>query len=279
MKSSNLATCVIAVTGMNNALGFISSHPATPYVSSSSSSSDSITFPLYSSESSEIPVGEGVSSGSDVKVSEEMVVELPKMSRSIPFMERPSALKGVLAGDVGFDPLGFARSEEELMNYREAEMKHARLAMLAAAGWPISELFDKKIASILGLPALVDSNDRVPSLLNGGLGKVSPVYWVGCILFAAGIDVLGTFRARSDSLDYFPGNFGFDPLGLYPKDEEGQRRMQLAEIKNGRLAMMAVFGFAIQEAVTNLGVIDETPLFFFPIMKSLHMYTNSGYIQ
>ena len=45
--------------------------------------------------------------------------------------------------DVGFDPLGFAKNKEDLLNYREAEIKHARLAMLAAAGWPLSELFGK----------------------------------------------------------------------------------------------------------------------------------------
>jgi hypothetical protein len=59
----------------------------------------------------------------------------PEMSQSMPFMARPVALDGTLAGDVGFDPLGFAKNTDDLMKYREAEIKHARLAMLAAAGW------------------------------------------------------------------------------------------------------------------------------------------------
>merc|ERR1712012_1063201 len=92
--------------------------------------------------------------------------ELPAMSQSMPFMERPAALTGELAGDVGFDPLGFAKTSEDLMNYREAEVKHARLAMLAAAGWPLSEVFDKKIATALGMAPVLDANDRVPSVLN-----------------------------------------------------------------------------------------------------------------
>ena len=46
---------------------------------------------------------------------------LPAKSQSIPFMARPAALDGSLAGDVGFDPLGFAKTKEDLMNYREAE--------------------------------------------------------------------------------------------------------------------------------------------------------------
>ena len=86
----------------------------------------------------------------DEMIIEEPVEELPTKSMSLPFMDRPAALTGALAGDVGFDPLGFASSEADLMNYREAEVKHARLAMLAAAGWPLSEVFDKKIAVILG---------------------------------------------------------------------------------------------------------------------------------
>merc|ERR1719446_816582 len=187
--------------------------------------------------------------------------ELPAMSQSMPFMTRPVALTGALAGDVGFDPLGFAKTKEDLMNYREAEVKHARLAMLAAAGWPLSEVFDKKIAFALNMNPLLDASDRVPSILNGGLGKVSPIYWVACLAAAAAIDVIGINISQKNEEGYFPGNFGFDPLGVYPKDEEGQKWMQLAEIKNGRLAMIAIFGFAIQEFVSNTGVIDETPFF------------------
>lgn len=63
---------------------------------------------------------------------EPFVAPLPTMSASLPFMDRPSALDGSLAGDVGFDPLGFAKTKEDLMNYREAEIKHSRLAMLVS---------------------------------------------------------------------------------------------------------------------------------------------------
>jgi len=204
---------------------------------------------------------------------------LPEMSQSMPFMKRPSALTGALAGDVGFDPFGFAKNEVDLNNYREAEVKHARLAMLAAAGWPLSELFDKKIASLLNMSPLLDSNDRVPSLLNGGLGQVSPLYWILCIGGAAAIEFFSVNRAQLKGDSYFPGNLGFDPIGMYPKDEAGQQRMQLAEIKNGRLAMIAISAFAFQEFVSNAGVVDETPLFFHPFSGAFKMATNSGYIQ
>merc|ERR1712232_1283616 len=108
----------------------------------------------------------------------------PAMSMSIPFMARPAALDGSMAGDVGFDPLGFAKTSSDLMNYREAEIKHARLAMLAAAGWPISELFDTKIANLLGMTPVLDETHRAPSVLNGGLGRISIVYWGVCLVIA-----------------------------------------------------------------------------------------------
>lgn len=60
---------------------------------------------------------------------------LSKYSQSIPFLRRPQHLTQEYAGDVGFDPLNMATSREQLTYYREAEVKHGRLAMLAAAGW------------------------------------------------------------------------------------------------------------------------------------------------
>ena len=56
--------------------------------------------------------------------------ELSRMSESIPFLKRPLVLTGELAGDVGFDPIGFAKNRENLWEMREAEIKHGRLAML-----------------------------------------------------------------------------------------------------------------------------------------------------
>merc|ERR1712238_214037 len=146
------------------------------------------------------------------------------MSKSVPFMTCPAVLDGSMGGDVGFDPLGFAKTPADLTMYREAEVKHARLAMLAAAGWPVSELFDKKIAAVLGMNAVLDSAGRVPSLLNGGMGKISPFYWIGCIVFAGAADLYGMSQL-SKKEGYVAGDFSFDPFGLMPKDAEGRKRM------------------------------------------------------
>ena len=95
------------------------------------------------------------------------------MSVALLFVTNHIHLTGELAGDTGFDPLGFAKTRSDLINYRKAKIKHARLAMLAAVGWPLSELFDRKITAMLHLSPLLDEGERVPSLLNGGLEKVN----------------------------------------------------------------------------------------------------------
>jgi hypothetical protein len=219
--------------------------------------------------------------GASAPTAEPVVVATPPpkavMSQALPFMARPAALDGSLVGDVGFDPLGFAKTKSDLLNYREAEIKHGRLAMLAAAGWPLSELFDRKLAAIIGAPAVVDSAERAPSILNGGLDKVSPIYWAACLALASAIEVYG--MSQKKNANYTPGNLGFDPLGMYPKDSAGQERMQLAELKNGRLAMIAITAFAFQEFVNQAAVVESTSIFFKPFTTVAHDLANSGYIQ
>jgi len=199
----------------------------------------------------------------------EQISSKQEMSQAIPFMERPSVLNGDLAGDFGFDPLKLAKNKEALWSYREAEVKHARLAMLAAAGWPLSELWDRNIAEYFGIETTLDDADRVPFFFNvEGLQKISPEFWGFCLGLTAAIDTYGFRRARSEIPGYIPGDLGWDPLGLYPVDLESRKRMQLQEILHGRTAMLAVTGYASQEAISNVGVVDETPLFFFPITET-----------
>lgn len=203
---------------------------------------------------------------------------LPAMSKAIPFLKRPPVLTEALAGDVGFDPLGLAKNEETLWAYREAEIKHGRLAMLAAAGWPVSELLDRQLADYFGAPSALVEGDRVPSVLNGGLEKMVPEWWGFCLGMCAAIDLYGVQKARAAGRDsgYIPGDLQFDPLRLYPTHEAGRKNMQLAEIKHARLAMLGVTGFAVQEYVSKLGVIDETPFFFYPLTRTISEFLSAA---
>ena len=147
---------------------------------------------------------------------------------------------------------------------REAEVKHSRLAMLAVVGWPLAELYDKTLADAVGLPTLLTKTGESPSILNGGLEKVSPAYWVA-VAALAGIIELENMKAKDDKKDYVPGDCNFDPLGMFPSDKKGQMEMMTKELKHGRVAMMALLGFVVQEAVYGMPVVAETPFFFKPI--------------
>merc|ERR1711966_139656 len=157
----------------------------------------------------------------------------------------------------GFDPFGFGGPDKEsLISMREAEVKHARLAMLAAVGWPLAELWDGSIASALGLPSALTSTGASPSLLNGGLDKIEPDYWV----------IVASVEAKEEKgKEYTPGDCGFDPLNLMPENKADRLAMQTKELKHGRIAMLAVLGYAAQEFFFSSPVTAETPFFFKPL--------------
>ncbi len=159
----------------------------------------------------------------------------------------------------------------KLKNYREAELKHGRLAMLAAVGWPIAEELQGPISKALGQPDLLvtgcagggyncaDALSRVPSVLNGGLDKISPFYWLAVLALSAGIEAYGLQIAKREN--YLPGDLGFDPLNLYAgKDARWKSDMQLKELNNGRLAMIAITGYAFNEAATKISVVKSLNL-------------------
>eukprot|EP00527_Entomoneis_sp_CCMP2396_P004549 CAMPEP_0198149204 /NCGR_PEP_ID=MMETSP1443-20131203/45369_1 /TAXON_ID=186043 /ORGANISM="Entomoneis sp., Strain CCMP2396" /LENGTH=235 /DNA_ID=CAMNT_0043814159 /DNA_START=90 /DNA_END=793 /DNA_ORIENTATION=+ len=187
------------------------------------------------------------------------------MSKALPFVPRPKLLDGELAGDVGFDPFNFAGADKASLYYmREAEIKHSRLAMLAVAGWPLAELFDKPLADAAGLPTLLTKSGASPSILNGGLGNVDIAYWAVVVALAGIVEIESDKTREEKGKSYLLGDCNFDPLGFFPEDKVKRQAMMTKEIKHGRLAMMALTGFVVQEAIFRIPVVAETPFFFKP---------------
>ena len=180
------------------------------------------------------------------------------MSASLPFLPRPTMLDGSLAGDRGFDPFNFASDENSLQWQRRAEVKHSRLAMLAAVGWPIAELAHKSIASVFDLPAMLASGDRVPSVLNDGLEHSFPLFWIATIAAASFFEIEETVHEERYTR-VNPADISFNPFA------QNMRYMEEGELFNGRLAMLAITGFAIQESFLNSAVVDQIPIFFKPM--------------
>lgn len=219
-------------------------------------------------------IGEDTNSPDDVRY----------MSWPFNFIKSSKYLTGSLAGDCGFDPLGVVTSEAQLYVLREAEIKHARLAMLGSLGWPISELFHVQLAERLSLPNLLQDG-KVPSVLNGGLnnqyvlGSLAIMLIVGAFLEKAMVDLRKDIKGPEELKTFYdmfneegydaPGNYQFDPLGLGKalcgQDAEKRLLIQTMEIFNGRMSMVAVVGYAAQEFFTGVPLISETPEFFHPI--------------
>ena len=186
------------------------------------------------------------------------------MSASLPFLRRPALLDGTLPGDRGFDPFNFAADANSLHWQRRAEIKHARLAMLASAGWLSAELLHGPIARALDLPAMLASGDRVPSILNDGLSHAAfPAFWIATIALAAVVEIGESVEEKS-----LVGRWdaGFDPLRLGGKTKMQQFFMQEAELFYGRLGMLAITGFAFQEFFLHSAVVDQMP---FELMREM----------
>jgi len=157
-----------------------------------------------------------------------------------------------ITGPLGFfDPLGFCSAEGitegKIRFYREVELKHGRVGMLAALGFLVGENFHP----------LFGGNIDVPSYL---AFQETPLqqFW-GAVLFAIAIpEVFSVFTFQSpisgDSwsirTEHEAGDLGFDPLGLKPTDPAELKEMQTKELNNGRLGMLAAAGMIVQELVT-----------------------------
>ena len=180
-----------------------------------------------------------------------------------PNLSPPRILDGTMAGDYKFDPLSFATNKQDLDLYREAEVRHARLAMLAALGWPISEIWQPTIADSLNEPSLIGPNELAPAVLNGNISDVNPLFFIGALVLGSMIEARSLDQKKKGTYQpNFIGDIGFDPLNFYPEDPDLQRDIQAAEINNGRVAMLAITSYAFQEFTNNVGVIDATPEFF-----------------
>ncbi|GMI21119.1 hypothetical protein TeGR_g492 [Tetraparma gracilis] len=163
----------------------------------------------------------------------------------------PSFAGGMVGGEgpepngVNFDPLGLAdKSPEWLPWFREAELKHGRAAMLATVGFVVPDFVrvPGEQFSFSSVPNVLDAHDALSASL------------LQILLFASLFEVCTVpALANMGGFDRRPGDFSFDPLGLYPDEKEKQEQMQLKELKNGRLAMIAIGGMVTQSTVTHHG--------------------------
>jgi hypothetical protein len=171
-------------------------------------------------------------------------VAAPAKSGALPWAPRPKNLDGTLTGDVGFDPAGFTdriSSIDELYRFREAELKHGRVCMLASLGMIVQEVYSWPApADVFKAPTPLGALSTVPGL---GLAQI--------IIF------LGIIEIQSSKYEgRVPGDLGFDPLGLSANGISPW--FAKAELEHGRLAMWATAAFLVQSSITGEPVLKTT---------------------
>jgi light-harvesting complex I chlorophyll a/b binding protein 1 len=198
----------------------------------------------------------------------DQMVDKSERSASLPWLPRPKKLDGSYVGDVGFDPFylssipknfaGFIQppSWEETQGMdtlywmREAELKHSRVAMLAWFGWLAT---DGAFGITLRFPGSVYSVENIPNSYNAHdilVEQGSMGFLLMCVGFVEICSSAALVQVSKGELDREAGNWGLDPLNfLKGASKEDNERMQLRELLNGRLAMLAFGAVATQTAL------------------------------
>jgi hypothetical protein len=171
-------------------------------------------------------------------------------------------LPGITAPLGFWDPASFCEntSPAEVKRYREAELTHGRVAMLASIGYLVGEL-----------PA-VENNPLFNGAVSGpALRQFQQVeaeggfFWEILVLVIAiteGYRISYGWKNPKEGGsqledDYIPGDLGFDPLGLAPTDPEELKALKTKELNNGRLAMFAIAGFVAQEEIDGKKILEH----------------------
>eukprot|EP00621_Florenciella_sp_RCC1693_P006791 CAMPEP_0182531052 /NCGR_PEP_ID=MMETSP1323-20130603/7638_1 /TAXON_ID=236787 /ORGANISM="Florenciella parvula, Strain RCC1693" /LENGTH=236 /DNA_ID=CAMNT_0024740515 /DNA_START=33 /DNA_END=743 /DNA_ORIENTATION=+ len=171
-------------------------------------------------------------------------------------------LPGALSPMGDFDPVGLSKDLDltEMKRFREAEVTHGRVAMTAVLGFLVAESFHPLFGGDIGGPA-IRHLDQVR--------EVAPIFFD---ILAFTIALAELYRSLVGWVpppkiqkyfggelneDYYPGDIGFDPLGLKPTDPKEFAEMQTKELQNGRLAMLASMGFIVQEQVDEQTILGH----------------------
>jgi len=177
-----------------------------------------------------------------------------KYAKSLPGVTEPLGF---------FDPMGFCSAEDvtqgKIRFYREVELKHGRVGMLASLGFVVGENFHPLFGGDIDVPSYL-AFQQTPL----------QTFWPAVVFAIAIPEIFSVMTFETPALfsgaggqlaenvgnpwtireDHNLGNLGFDPFGLKPKDPQELKKMQTKELNNGRLAMIAAAGMIVQELAT-----------------------------
>merc|ERR1719163_1955649 len=120
-------------------------------------------------------------------------------------------MPGITAPLGFFDPVGFSTdaSEGKIKFYREVELKHGRVAMLASLGFVVGESFHPLWGGQIDVPSYIAFQETPLQ-----------TFWPAVILLISIAEVFSVFSFNSPfggepwtiRSDHAPGDFAWDPL-------------------------------------------------------------------
>merc|ERR1712014_184141 len=161
---------------------------------------------------------------------------------------KPEDMAGITAPLGFFDPAGFSK-KGNIAVFRNAEIKHGRICMLATLGMIVGEKFHPFFDAWGDGPFVSAAASHFTPT---AAGNFWPAYWIMTAGHEVATELSGGYNV--DPTSRAPGDYGFDPLNLKPKDAAELKTLQNKELNNGRLAMFAAAGILAQELVTGKSI-------------------------
>jgi len=158
----------------------------------------------------------------------------------------PAEQLGVTAPMGFFDPLGFSKvgDEEGFRKLRAAELKHGRVAMMAAVG------------AVIQCPFQFPGFDKLPRGL-GALTQEPGIYGFVALVVVSGVFELFLWKDDPKKGVYGIGDYG-NPFQFGAGDPLGESiDMKNRELNNGRAAMIAILGIIVAELATGKNACQQ----------------------
>jgi len=135
------------------------------------------------------------------------------------------------AGPFGFfDPLGLTSelSPGQVRYFREVEVKHGRVAMLAAVGFLVGEQFHPLFGGNIDVPSYIAYQQTpLQEFWTAVVGTIGIFEFFSIVQVDGGFEIRENFASGEKRV---AGDFMFDPLGFKPKSETELEAMQTKEI-------------------------------------------------
>jgi Chlorophyll A-B binding protein len=154
-------------------------------------------------------------------------------SPTLSWLKDPARYAAEGRGFVYFDPLGLA-TDANFARYRESELKHGRVAMLAVA----QVLLVPLLKDVEVLPADFPENILSSFKHPGDATKVI----LTCFILEAFVFVQRDFNAM-------PGDYGTGFFGV--RDKAANEEKLVAELEHGRLAMIGIVGYLASDYISH----------------------------